>query len=142
MLTKKCLACKKIIYKIPTMSMKTWNTQTKFCSHKCYSTYSVNEKNPRWKGGIYKGTKGYLYIKCRNHPRTDKQGYIPYSVYVMEKHLGRQLSKEEIVHHINHVKGDNRIENLMLFKNESKHATHHTIGNTIRKDHFKNKSNH
>lgn len=48
--------------------------------------------------------------------------------YIMEQYLGRKLTKKERVHHINKIKTDNRIENLELFANQSKH---------IRKNHNK-----
>ena len=37
--------------------------------------------------------------------------------YLMEQHLGRKLSRDEHVHHINGDPLDNRIENLMVLKN-------------------------
>jgi len=43
----------------------------------------------------------------------------------MEKHIGRYLTPEEVVHHINEIKTDNRIENLMLFKNANEHTKFH-----------------
>ena len=44
---------------------------------------------------------------------------------VMEQHLRRKLRPEEVVHHINHQKRDNRIENLLLLPNNSAHITLH-----------------
>lgn len=44
--------------------------------------------------------------------------------YVMEQHLGRRLAKDEVVHHINGNRKDNRIENLMVMK-RGEHSAHH-----------------
>lgn len=78
------------------------------------------ENNGSWKGGrVLRG--GYWSIKLPNHPMADKQGYIKEHRLIMEKHLGRYLTKEEVVHHINRNIKDNRIENLKLFKNQSEH---------------------
>ena len=44
---------------------------------------------------------------------------------VMEKEIGRRLKKQEVVHHINGDRTDNRIENLYLCKNRSHHNDVH-----------------
>lgn len=43
----------------------------------------------------------------------------------MEKHIGRYIQKDEVVHHINHIRNDNRVENLQLMTFKE-HAGLHT----------------
>ena len=47
--------------------------------------------------------------------------------YIMEQHLGRKLTRYEVVHHINGDKRDNRLENLEVVS-LSDHSRNHTIG--------------
>ena len=44
---------------------------------------------------------------------------------VMEKHVGRKLTKKEVVHHINGNKHDNAISNLLLCSSQAEHARIH-----------------
>lgn len=78
-------------------------------------------KHHSWRGGKAKTHDGYTLIKIRHHPNAQSNGYILEHRWVMEQHIGRPLLKEEVVHHINHDRSDNRIENLMLFGSHSEH---------------------
>lgn len=82
--------------------------------HRSVSTeFKKGNIPPHFKGRRYDGC-GYIVIYAPNHPFCHKNKMVKEHRLVMEKHLGRYLTKKEIVHHINSIKDDNRIENLML----------------------------
>jgi hypothetical protein len=57
---------------------------------------------------------GYISLFLPDHPMARKNGYVSEHRYEMSKKLGRLLEKDEIVHHINGIKDDNRPDNLAL----------------------------
>ncbi len=75
--------------------------------------------------GILKNGAGYILIHSPNHPHKNDNSYFLEHRLVMEKYINRYLTKKEVVHHINEIRDDNRIENLMLFKNKGDHKKFH-----------------
>lgn len=67
-----------------------------------------------WKGGRSKKSDGYILRTIRTHPYADKFGRVYEHRFIMEQSLGRYLTKDEQIHHINEIRDDNRIENLKL----------------------------
>ena len=85
------------------------------------------ENASNWRGGLRRiGTNGaYIYEHSPDHPNATKEGYVMQHRLVMEKNLGRHLTKAEVVHHINGNKKDNRIENLELVADRGSHTREH-----------------
>lgn len=78
------------------------------------------EKSGAWKGGRFVNSTGYVTIYNPEYPRK----HVLEHRLVMEKRLGRHLNPWEIVHHINGIKTDNRIENLGLLTRKKHHSGH------------------
>ena len=81
-------------------------------------------------GGRITNSYGYILIKKPSHPFAQSSGYIKEHRLVMEVELGRYLTADEIVHHINKDKSDNRPENLEVVS-MAEHRRIHNIEDKI-----------
>ena len=116
-----CQICNKIIYRAP-WQFKRNKTQT--CSIRCHAKLTsikyTAEGHPNWKGGKTKDAQGYIRI------RIGKRKYIAEHRFIAEKKLRRPLRKNEVSHHINGIKIDNRPKNLKVMTNSIHTSLHHT----------------
>lgn len=125
-----------------------WNTGKKLSEEhrlkviRTLSSYrnQLGENSLSWKGGRTYSSQGYVWIKNHTHPNRNGVNYVPEHRLVMEKHLGRILSREEKVHHLNGIKSDNRIENLAVISN-SEHSKNHRLEEVKNKTFFKIRPN-
>jgi endogenous inhibitor of DNA gyrase (YacG/DUF329 family) len=147
MIKLKCHTCKNVIYRRPSEIRSEYVFCDRKCKdewHKTIKTYwedphkasearrkiSLNHadvsasNNPKWNGGKCV-SRGYIYLLRPDHPHRNNNGYVREHRLVMEEKLGRYLDPSEIVHHINGVVDDNRIENLKLYALRGKHIFYH-----------------
>lgn len=81
----------------------------------------TGREHPAFKGGSYVNGAGYrLMLVGAWQYRLEHR-------LVMEKKIGRKLRREEVVHHVDGDKLNNREDNLMLFANQSEHIAHHHL---------------
>lgn len=113
------------------LSAKSNRVKRRACSDACHYAMQSGEKNVNWKGPKKIKYTGHILIYCPDHPHAH-QNKVPEHRLVMEKSLGRYLLTDEIVHHINGVKDDNRLENLILCT-KSEHSIAHNSLNALLK---------
>jgi len=126
-------------YGIPTrqphqgMKGKKLSEDAKARISKCHKGKVVSKEtrakmsNALKKGGIghkKKRSDGYISIYFPDHPKSTADGFIMEHVLVMECIIGRHLKDDEVVHHKNGIRHDNRKENLQLLTFKE-HAAYH-----------------
>lgn len=112
---KNCLMCGKEFFR------RNYN-KLMFCSQKCSSKYMRGDKSPFYKNGSTI-TNGYKTININGK-------YVYEHRYIVEKLIGKKLKSDEVVHHIDGNKLNNKIENLKIM-NKIEHDRFHT---TIRRN--------
>lgn len=84
------------------------------------------ENNYWWNGGVHITSSGYKMVVSRDHPNTNRDGYVLEHRLVMESIIGRFLTPEEIVHHRDHDRLNNDKNNLFLFPDNASHLRFHS----------------
>jgi hypothetical protein len=101
------------------------------CSHCAHSGLRASN----YQTGRTRGKGGYIKVLISDNDffasMRREDGYVLEHRLVMAKSLGRCLHDWEIVHHKNHVRSDNRIENLQLVSDD-RHKQITILENRIR----------
>jgi len=90
----------------------------------------IGKWNGRWKGGTYlrKHSKDrYIRIVRKNGKAVVEHRLI------MENHLGRKLTKEETIHHLDGDCTNNNIKNLLLLSSNAEHRLYEATLNQFAK---------
>ena len=106
-MTMECMECGN-----PFEQPKRKDRPKRFCSKACANRNTArNRASTKYRRLT---TRGYVEIWKPDHPMAQKSGYMMEHRFLMAEYLGRVLEPDEVVHHKNEVKTDNRIENLEL----------------------------
>lgn len=109
--TRPCPWCGKEFTTSPSQAKRV-----RFCSWECQIEGRSKTAIDRWHNGrrVRKNDDGYLMVYQPDHPSAYKDGWMLEHRLVAEQTIGRALTPDEHVHHVNGVKDDNTPDNLAV----------------------------
>ena len=95
-----------------------------------HGNHARGPRNARWKCGRFVTSHGYVAVRVpSDHPHAwgadDKVRYAYEHILIAEEKLGRSLLQNEIVHHDNGIKTDNRWGDNLKVITRTEHAKEH-----------------
>lgn len=128
-----CLACGKSFETV--LSHKA-----KYCSRTCRDTHSVGENHPGFGKGRNRSVtaQGYVIVRKKGAhlmPSSEQKYEVEHRL-IAEQVLGRPLTSNECVHHINGDKTDNRHENLLICDKSYHRWLHSRMSYLYQREHF------
>ncbi|MDC7724275.1 HNH endonuclease [Priestia megaterium] len=99
-----------------------YNTSTGMIAHwlKYYQIRKLKKLSD-----VFTDSRGYIKVKSPNHPFCNIHKQVYQHVLIVEDYIGRNVQKHEEVHHLDHNKSNNRLNNLVLFPNKNSHVQFH-----------------
>lgn len=90
-----------------------------------YNNHASGTRCGRWNDGKIISSQGYVRIRVgKDHPLADPNGYAYEHLIVWVSSGRRRPEKDEIIHHENGDKTDNRIQNLSLMSRAKHNSIH------------------
>lgn len=128
----KCDNCQKEVKRRYSRFKRNKKHKNHFCSPKCSYAFIQKEKHPNWKGGKYVNSYGYKmihkdFVDEKYHSMCASDGYIPEHRLVMAKKLNRPLKTEELVHHVDENRLNNKENNLEIVTKGEHSKIHYNI---------------
>lgn len=113
---KECVICGQK-FKIKWSHADRRKCCSRICKDRLQKVLILGNKNPNWKGkGRFTDERGYIKVKVGNQ-------YEYEHILIWKKNKGN-IPENYVIHHKDHDKGNNRIENLELLSNSDHMKLH------------------
>lgn len=107
---KPCAHCKR------PFTLRPSETAIKHCSRECEVAARTKMATGRMHNGrpVLMNGQGYLTVYEPGHPHASRSGRVLEHRVIVEKQIGRYLTREETINHIDHDRANNAVENLEI----------------------------
>lgn len=122
-----CRGCGKRFW--ASLSRINYDGGGSFCSLKC--TRRTGANNPLWRGGFHHSPDGSSTMLLEKHGMSPIFGHASRAVHrvMIDKYIGRPLTDNEYVVHINGDRSDNRLKNYYVYPSQSELCSARANGN-------------